>query len=247
VPKEPKPRAKTNSKDGDKVTRNLVIGMVALVGTLLIVGSIWNQSSSDEAAPSPSAIEKIEPAAAGNELTPEVLSESDYAIVYNKSASPKIDIWEDFQCPFCGQFEKSMGSYLEKLIRNNEAQVGYHMVSFLGPESIRAANAAYCAVPEGRFLEFHKSLYDIQGAENSGLFSNENLIQVGQKLGITSAEFESCVNGGSNNEFVTKVADSMSKYKVDSTPTVFINGTLWRPSSNTFNVDEFIAAVEAAK
>lgn len=60
-----------------------------------------------------------------------------------------------------------MSSYIEDLVRNNEAKVVYHMTSFLGQESKRAANAAYCAVDEGRFIEFHRAIYDVQGTENS--------------------------------------------------------------------------------
>ena len=128
-----------------------------------------------------------------------------------------------------------------------EAKVVYHMASFLGQESVRASNASYCAVDEGRFLDFHKALYQVQGNENSGLFSNENLITIGNKLGITSETFADCVNDNKYGDFVKKVAESMKPNNVEGTPTVFINGTRWERSSSEFNVDEFKAAVEAAK
>ncbi len=246
MPKEPRQRQREVKPAGDTFTRNLVFGMVGLV---VLSGTVFTfLSKKDAATPEiPVAIEQISAGNNGEPLTPLVTPESDYGIVFNNEAKPQIDIWEDFQCPFCGQFEKSMGSYLEQLTRSGEAKVVYHMVSFLGQESVRAANAAYCAVPEGRFIEFHKSLYAIQGAENSGLYVDKNLLEVGKRLGITSSEFEDCVTSMKNADNVKNVANSMSKYKVDSTPTVFINNKLWRPSTNTFNVDEFKAAVEAAR
>jgi protein-disulfide isomerase len=140
-----------------------------------------------------------------------------------------------------------MDEYIEGLIRNQEAKVTYHMTSFLGMESKRATNAAYCAADEGRFIEFHKAIYAVQGAENSGIFSNKNLVEIGKRLGITSPTFESCVNENKYGDNVDKVYKSMAKNNVEGTPTVFINGKPWSRSGSEFKLDEFKAAVEAAK
>ena len=245
MPKEPRQRQRNTYEQKDTFTRNLVLGMVGLVVLSGVIFTVLDRR--DGGSELPLAIEQLDSSANGDPLTPDVLEENDSGIVFNKESAPQIDIWEDFQCPFCRQFEEAIGSYVETLARTNDAKVVYHMASFLGQESVRAANAAYCSIPEGRFLDYHKALYTIQGAENSGLFSNKNLFEVGKRLGITSAEFESCVNDGKNSETVKKVADSMEKNKVNSTPTVFINGELWKPSSNTFNLEEFKAAVEAAR
>jgi protein-disulfide isomerase len=37
----------------------------------------------------------------------------------------------------------------------------------------------------------------------------------------------------------------MGKFGVQGTPTVFINGKVWKPTSGDFNLDEFRSAVEA--
>jgi protein-disulfide isomerase len=140
-----------------------------------------------------------------------------------------------------------MGDYLETLVREKQAKIVYHMASFLGQESVRASNAANCAVEEGRFIEFHQALYDVQASENSGIFSNKNLVEIGKRLGITSPSFESCVNDNKFGDTVKKVGESMAKNNVQGTPTVFINGKPWNRSSSDFVLDEFKAAVEAAK
>ena len=245
MPKEPRQRQRPTYEQKDTFTRNLVLGMVGLVVLSGVIFTVLDRR--DGGSDLPLAIEQLSSASNGDPLTPDVLEENDYGIVFNKDSAPRIDIWEDFQCPYCGQFEAAIGDYIEGLARTNDAKVVYHMASFLGQESVRAANAAYCSIPEGRFLDYHKALYTIQGAENSGLFSNKNLIEVGKRLDITSSEFESCVNGNENGEMVKKVAESMEKNQVNSTPTVFINGQLWKPSSNTFDLEEFKAAVEAAR
>jgi protein-disulfide isomerase len=140
-----------------------------------------------------------------------------------------------------------MNQYLETLVRENQAKVVYHMASFLGQESVRAANAVNCAVSEGRFIEYHRALYEVQAAENSGIFSNKNLIEIGKRLGITNPEFESCVNDLKYADTVSNVAKSMKKNGVEGTPTVFLNGKQWNRTSSEFQLEEFKAAVEAAK
>ena len=247
MPKEPRARdSRGNQKSGDTVTRNIVIGMVALVVISGLIFTVLDKRTSAEVTV-PQAIEKIDASKNGALLKADVLPDNDYGIVFNPDVKPKIDIWEDFQCPFCKDFETAMSSYIEDLVRNKEANVVYHMTSFIGEESKRAANAAYCAVDEGRFIEYHRAIYQVQGTENSGVFSNKNLIEIGKRLGINSPTFESCINDNKNADIVAKIYASMAKNKVEGTPTVFINGTLWNRSGSQFVLDEFKAAVEAAK
>jgi protein-disulfide isomerase len=138
------------------------------------------------------------------------------------------------------------------LITEKKAEVVYHPLSFLGngqkdDESIAASNAAYCAVDEGRFLDFHKALYDVQSsAENSGFLNDKNLIAIGKKVGISSQEFSDCITNKSKLVNVAAATDSMSRYGVRGTPTTLINGKVWERQSPSFDVNEFKAAVEAA-
>ena len=66
------------------------------------------------------------------------------------------------------------------------------------------------------------------------------------KIGIDSAQFEKCVTEGLKVDLVQANSDSMSKYGVRGTPTVFINGKLWERTQNEFSLEEFKAAVEGA-
>ena len=246
MPKQAKERVRDQKPKGDTLTRTLVLGMVGFVILILGVFTVLDRQSGSSAE-SPLAIENLDTSSLGEPLVGTVSETNDYGIVFNPDATLQIDIWEDFQCPYCNFFEQANGPYVNELIRNKEAKVVYHMASFLGQESVRASNASYCAVEEGRFLDFHKAIYNVQGAENSGLFSNKNLITIGEKLGVTTQSFKDCVNNNEFGDTVKKVAESMPKNKVQGTPTIFINGKLWERKSNDFNVEEFKAAVEAAK
>lgn len=234
--------AKQAAKSTDTTTRWIVIGMVLLVVVTGVVFSLFSQNSKENAS-----LAGLD----GTTLKPAITSTIDIAngspISFDNGAVTVIDVWEDPQCPVCKLFEDANGDYIETLIREKKATVRYHVLSFLGDESVRAANASFCAADEGHYLDFHHALYAVQSPlENSGFWSNETLVNIGKKIGITSKTFADCVTKGSKVEIVKANYDSMSKFGVQGTPTVFINGKKWERTQNEFSLEEFKAAVEAA-
>jgi protein-disulfide isomerase len=233
--------AKQAAKSTDNTTRWIVIAMVALVVVTGVVFSLFSQNSKESASLAGLDGTTLKPA-----ITSTIDSANGSAISFDNGAATTIDVWEDPQCPVCKLFADANGSYLESLVREKKANVRYHVLSFLGDESVRAANASFCAADEGQFLDFHKAIYAVQSPlENSGFWSNETLVNMGKKIGITSSTFENCVTKGSKVDLVQANYDSMSKFGVQGTPTVFINGKKWERTQNAFVLDEFKSAVEA--
>ena len=233
--------AKQAAKSTDNTTRWIVIAMVTLVVVTGVVFSIFGQNSKESASIAALDGTTLKPA-----ITSTIDAANGSAITFDNGAATTIDVWEDPQCPVCKLFADANGSYLESLVREKKANVRYHVLSFLGDESVRAANASFCAAEEGQFLDFHKAMYAVQSPlENSGFWSNETLVNMGKKIGITSSTFENCVTKGSKVDLVQANYDSMSKFGVQGTPTVFINGKKWERSQNAFILEEFKSAVEA--
>ena len=230
------------AKAQDNTTRWIVIAMVLLVVVTGIGFSLMSQSNKENA--SLAALDGTKLKAA---VTATIDTANGSAIVLNPGQTKVIDVWEDPQCPICKNFEDANGDYIESLVRDNKATVRFHVLSFLGDESVRAANASFCAADEGQYLDFHHALYAVQSPlENSGFWSNEKLIAIGKKIGISSTKFSDCITKGSKIALVKANYDSMEKCGVKGTPTVFINGKLWERKSPDFNLAEFKAAVEAA-
>jgi protein-disulfide isomerase len=233
--------AKQAAKSTDNTTRWIVIAMVALVVVTGVVFSLFSQNNKESASLAGLDGTTLKPA-----ITSTIDTANGSAISFDNGAATTIDVWEDPQCPVCKLFADANGSYLESLVREKKANVRYHVLSFLGDESVRAANASFCAADEGQYLDFHKALYAVQSPlENSGFWSNETLVKMGKKIGITSTTFENCVNKGSKVDLVQANYDSMSKFGVQGTPTVFINGKKWERTQNAFILEEFKSAVEA--
>jgi len=234
--------AKQQAKAQDNTTRWIVIAMVLLVVVTGVVFSLMSQNNKENESLAALNGTKLKPA-----ITSTIDPTNGSAIVLNAGATKVIDVWEDPQCPICKNFEDANGDYIESLVRDKKATVRFHVLSFLGDESVRAANASFCAADDGQYLDFHHALYAVQSPlENSGFWSNQKLIDIATKIGIKSTKFADCVNKGSKINLVKANYDSMQKFGVKGTPTVFINGKLWERKSPDFNLAEFKAAVEAA-
>jgi protein-disulfide isomerase len=192
----------------DKGTRNLVIGMVVFIVAVGIIFSfISNRASSNFAIPA-------------------AVSEADgYGIVLNPTATPTIDVWVDYQCPACRTFEVLNGGYLNEVIAQKKAKVVFHPLTFIGAESIIAANAAACAADENKFVDMNLALFQNQGSsENSGRWQGDAMLAIGESIGIKSDSFKQCVREGNYVKWTRNVTEASASKNVNSTPTIRING-----------------------
>ncbi|WP_045876013.1 thioredoxin domain-containing protein [Pseudofrankia sp. DC12] len=178
-------------------------------------------------------------------VLPATATGQDNGIVVGRAAAPvTVDFYEDFQCPVCRQFETTTGPTVRSLIDAGKIKTVYHMMSFIGPDSVRAANAGAAAADAGKFEDYHTVLFANQPTENSGGFSNDKLIQLGSQVGLTSPAFTGAVKSGKFDGYVAKVADSASRRGVTGTPTVMVDGKTL--SQDQLLPDPFKAAVNAA-
>ena len=159
------------------------------------------------------------------------------------SGPVKVDVYEDFQCPACGTFEKTYGSALQKLAAENKATVNYHMMSFLGPESDRAAAAAGCAADAGQFEAFHNYLYAHQPVEHTDGYTTADLVAAGDALGLGQS-FTDCVNAGTYAVWTSTVDTDAARAGVSGTPSFALNGTLLDTKNKSFN--DVFAEIEKA-
>jgi predicted DsbA family dithiol-disulfide isomerase len=150
------------------------------------------------------------------------------AALGDPNAPVKVEIYSDFQCPYCKFFWRDT----EELIFKNYVATGKvyftyrSMGVFIGNESAKAAEAAYCAGDQEKFWEYHDLLFANQGAENSGAFSDVNLTGFAQKLNLDMTAFNTCFSGGKYAERVKKDREDATAAGVKATPTFLINGTI---------------------
>jgi protein-disulfide isomerase len=170
--------------------------------------------------------------------------------VGSAKAPVTVDVYEDFQCPLCNDFEQENGPTITTLITDGKISVNYHTMAFLDSSSngnrysSRAANAALCASDENAsvFLTFHATLYgkdsagnNNQPAEGTSGRSDDALIAFGTTAGVTGAStFSSCVQGETHKALVEAITDEASKKGVNGTPTFFIDGKQFTADKSKF-------------
>jgi len=159
----------------------------------------------------------------------------------------KIDIYEDFICPACGQFESGAGATIDQLVAANKVTVQYHPIAILDRASsteysTRSAAASAAAAQGGKFAEYHKVLFANQPEEGSAGLDNAKLIELGKSVGLTDAAFADAVDAGTYKAWATKVTETATARGVSSTPTVLVGG---QPLENR-TAEGLTAAVAAA-
>ncbi|MCB0927510.1 MAG: thioredoxin domain-containing protein [Mycolicibacterium insubricum] len=145
------------------------------------------------------------------------------------STEPKavLSLYEDFQCPHCGLFEKNYQGTIDKLIDNGVVAVDYYPVSILGGYSTRASNAAYCVADADKtptkdvFRRFHSALFANQPAEGDpNAPDNDRLIEFARQAGV-AGEVPGCIKSG---KFNAKATGAAKRLGIKGTPTVRLNG-----------------------
>ena len=148
----------------------------------------------------------------------------------NPSAPVTLDVWEDYQCPACGDFGLMVQPRLiDTYVERGELKIVTHDFIVIdgnigGHESADAANAALCAADQGKFWTFQDWLFANHGQEGSGAFAAARLIEMGRRAGLDMTMFQTCVEQDSHRADVTAERGLAQAKSVIETPTVFVNG-----------------------
>jgi len=143
-------------------------------------------------------------------------------IMGSDDATVTIIEFGDYQCPKCDQwFQNEKPTITADYIDTDKAKLYFVDFPFLGQDSDNAANASYCANDQGKFWEYHSTLYNNQGGINEGWASVDTLKQFGADLGLDTAEFNACVDSNKHADRVSYNKQVGTDQGVEGTP-VFI-------------------------
>ncbi|MBO3143637.1 DsbA family protein [Dermatophilus congolensis] len=149
--------------------------------------------------------------------------------------APKVEVFTDFQCPFCGHLAKFNGEAMNKLAKEGKIQLVEHHMKFLdenmrrgekGP-SHAAANAAYCAADEGVYPQVAHGIFVNQPEVEGQGFPDDLFTKLAQGAGVKGEaldRFEKCVSKKKYVDYVKKSDEMSARMQVTGTPAVRING-----------------------
>lgn len=154
-----------------------------------------------------------------------------------------IEEFADFQCPFCGRFNRETEPQLvENYVKPGKARLVFKHLAFIGQESVWAAQAAECAGNEGRFWLYHDKLFASQAGENRGAFAKDKLKGFARELGLEAAGFDRCLDGDETLAKVRADTAEADRRGVKSTPTFYLNTT--EPIQGALPYDAFKQAID---
>ena len=97
--------------------------------------------------------------------------------------------------------------------------------TIIGQDSIGAAHATHCAEEQGKFWQYHHTLYNNWEGENNGWANNENLKKFAQQIELNMDEFIQC---NSDERYSQKISASNNDARtlgITGTPAFYIIST----------------------
>ena len=147
---------------------------------------------------------------------------------------PTLDIYEDYQCPWCGHFHDALGTTVDDLAKSGKAKVVIHLKTFLddnipGEKSLTAANAAACAsdISPQAFAAVHDGIFAARPEREGDPWPDMTFSDVATKAGITGDQkkaFDRCVADTTYRGYLGKVEDQSAKDGINGTPTYRLDG-----------------------
>jgi len=137
----------------------------------------------------------------------------------NERAVVAIIEYSDFECPYCGKYERDTSpQILENYIKTGKVKLYYRdLTSPTHPRAIPAARAARCAGEQDKYWEMHDSLFATQGALSDAALENR-----AQVLALDTKRFNECFSSGRYADELQKALEEAEKMGIDGTPTFFI-------------------------
>ena len=158
-------------------------------------------------------------------ITASTFLENGSPILGNPNAPITMVEFGDYQCFFCNKFfHETEDSLLKNYIETGKIKVIFKDFTIIGADSITAANAAHCASDQGKFWEYHDTLYNHWTGENNGWASSDNLLQFAGDLGLEIDQFSKCITDSKYSQSIAKSNQDAKDLGLTGTPAFFIIG-----------------------
>ncbi|MGW7661071.1 thioredoxin domain-containing protein [Streptomyces sp. NPDC054756] len=243
-----------------KVRRQIIVA-ASVVGVLAAAGGIGyavvqaNKPGYWEAAKD---AELVKPANASGENGTTV-------VVGKDSAKKTLVMYEDPRCPACAQFEQTVGSTVDKDVKDGKYKIQYVGATFIdnnipgegSKNALSALGAALNVSPEA-FLEYKTALYSTKyhPDETEDKFKDDAyLIKVANTVDALkdNKQFQTAVKKGTYDKWALVMSEKFDsdggKYDFQGTPTLLMDGKKVTGSdgkSAPMNVEDYTKAIEGA-
>ena len=135
-------------------------------------------------------------------------------------APVSIEVFSDFQCPYCARFAQPVHELSTKGVPGVKAQVKFrHFPLSFHADAQLASQAATAAGKQNKFWEMHDLLFANQAA-----LKRADLLTYAGKLGLDQPRFAKDLDSDDVKKQVAADQAEGARLKVNGTPTFFIDG-----------------------
>lgn len=151
----------------------------------------------------------------------ERLARSDDPALGPEDARVTVTEFSDFYCPSC----KAVAVVLKQVVDEYEGKSvkfvfrNFPLTQSLSDEKALPAHAALAAQRQGKFWEYHYTLF-----ENQPNLSRDNLLKFAEELGMDRVAFEEAMDSSEVKDAVRQDKSDATSLGLQGTPTFFING-----------------------
>ena len=212
-----------NGKLGNIIFALVIVVVVVGIGAMIFINSQGNNNAKDAAdSDNPSALTK---------------DTERQASIGNKDSKVKVVEFGDYKCPHCAAFDQNVFPELKKdFIDNDKIEYRYVTAPFHGKPTALASKAAQAVYIHAgsQYWTFHHNLYKAAPEDPQKMseddWLNESLLDAEiDKLEIADDVAKKIKADYKDNKSEAAKAqkheeDLTRKYKIQQTPTVFVNG-----------------------
>ncbi len=215
----------------------LIVALVAVVAVAaFFAGSYFSNLDSDTVTQSEleDAISRLEAKLERVQVQPSAappqplrISADDDPVRGDPNAPITIIEFSDYQCPFCARFHvQTLPSLMEEYINTGKVNFVYRdfPIQRIHPNALPAAVAAECADEQGKYWEYHDTLFEKQSSW-ARLDSNTAIAtftQYAQDIELEMEQFNSCLASGKYLDEVQNDFRDGQSYEITGTPGFFI-------------------------
>jgi formate-nitrite transporter family protein len=172
-------------------------------------------------------------------VTLPILEPLDAAVDHVRGPEPARLILEygDYECPYSRMAYRQIQRVEGKLDGGVRFAFRHFPLTAIHPHALAAAAAAEAASRQGRFWEMHDLLYHRQKA-----LGDDDLRAYAAELGLDAARFEEDRISDDVIERIRRDVDSgTASGEVLGTPTLFVDGIVYRGSSDAATLIDFLS------
>ncbi len=164
------------------------------------------------------------------------------------NAPVKVDVFEDFRCSVCLYYTQNFEpQIIQTYVETGKVYYTFHSFIVIDGNdgtdaSYRSANAAMCAGEQGRFWDFHDTLFANQVSEDASLFTDVRLVAMAQNLNLDMTAFNQCYQAKKYASDIQADISQAHTLNLTGTPSILVDGKLLQ--IQTFN--DVSTAIDAA-